>query len=123
MTIKGVVPSKSNCYKIITIAGHNSLGKTKALQAYEDSFFAQCKHRGAMVDKFFTLDVDVFYPSNVADLDNSLKSILDCLQYAKVIKNDCKCVGINARRFVDKDNPRVEITITVHGREGDYTLC
>lgn len=123
MTIRGTVPSKSNGYKIITIGGHSSLGKTAALKRYEADFFAQCKHRGAMVDEYFTIHLDVFYPSKVADLDNSLKTILDCLQYCKVIKNDRKCVGIVARRFVDKADPRVEITLTVHGSEGDYTLC
>ena len=47
MTIQGHVPSKSNCYKIITIAGHASLAKTKALKDYENAFYLQCPCRGA----------------------------------------------------------------------------
>ena len=122
MTIQGQVPSKSNSNKVITINGHGSIGKTEKLEAYEKSFYLQCKHRGAMIDRPFKLFVDVYHSSNRPDLDNAFKVILDCLQYAKVIKNDRKCVGIVARRFVDKSEPRVEITLTVHGSEGDYTL-
>ena len=33
--IRGKIPSKSNCYKIITINGHSSLEKKKALKEYE----------------------------------------------------------------------------------------
>jgi hypothetical protein len=42
VVIKGNVPSKSNSYRIITLNGHGSLAKTKALKAYEESFFWQC---------------------------------------------------------------------------------
>ena len=35
--IRGKIPSKSNCYKIITINGHSSLAKQKALKEYEKS--------------------------------------------------------------------------------------
>lgn len=111
-TILGNTPSKSNCYKVITIKGKGSLGKTSALKKYEDSFFIQCKNRDKMVEGFFKFEIDVFYPSNRSDLDNSLKVVLDCLQRAKVIKNDNKCVEIKARKFVDKVNPRVEYRIT-----------
>jgi Holliday junction resolvase RusA-like endonuclease len=45
------------------------------------------------------------------DLDNALKCLLDCLQYAKAIKNDNKCVRIVAEKFIDKLNPRVEFKI------------
>ena len=45
-TIYGQVPSKSNGYKIITISGHSSLAKTKALKDYERKFYLQCPLRG-----------------------------------------------------------------------------
>ena len=38
VTIYGQVPSKSNGYRIITICGHSSLGKTKALK--DDNVYA-----------------------------------------------------------------------------------
>lgn len=114
--IKGIIlgntPSKSNCYKIIKLGKHSSLAKTPALKKYEDNFYMQVgKYRGAMIDEFFEFEIDVYYPSNRADLDNSLKVVLDCLQRSKVIKNDNKCTKIVARKFIDKNNPRIEFTI------------
>jgi hypothetical protein len=38
-TIFGNTPSKSNSYKVITINGHASLSKTKALKEYENKFY------------------------------------------------------------------------------------
>lgn len=118
MIIQGQVPSKSNSYKVITINGHGSIGKTDKLEAYERSFYLQCKHRGLNIDRPFKLFVDVYYESNRPDLDNGLKVILDCLQYAGVIKNDRNCIEIVARKFVDKANPRAEITLEVLERNG-----
>jgi twinkle protein len=54
---------------------------------------------------------DVFYDSRRPDLDNSLKVVLDCLQKAKVIKNDNKAMEILARKHLDKINPRIEFSI------------
>jgi Holliday junction resolvase RusA-like endonuclease len=110
--ILGKTPSKSNCYRIITVRGNSTLGKTQALKAYENSFYLQCTLRGLMITKKFKLTVDVFYPSNRSDIDNSLKAILDCLQACKVIKNDNQCVEIHIRKFVDTKEPRIELTIT-----------
>ena len=45
------------------------------------------------------------------DLDNSLKTILDCLQYVKAITNDSYCVGIVANKHIDRNNPRVAFAI------------
>lgn len=110
--ITGNVPSKSNCYKIITIGGHASLSKTKALKAYEENFYIQCdKYRNVEIEGYFELYLKVFYPSQRSDLDNSLKVILDCLQRVKSIKNDNKCVKIVAEKFLDKTNPRIEFEI------------
>lgn len=116
--IHGNIPSKSNCYKIITFKSkdsnksHASLGKTKSLTQYEKDFFIQCnKYRNAAIDEYFTLEVDVYYPSQRSDLDNCLKVLLDCLQKVNAIKNDNKCVRIVANKFLDAKNPRVEFVI------------
>lgn len=118
--IKGNVPSKSNCYRIITFKSkdpnkktHPSLAKTKDLKAYETAFQLQCrKYRNAGIDAEFGIDLVVYYDSRRPDLDNSLKVILDCLQVAGAIKNDNLCVDIRARRKIDKQNPRIEFTLT-----------
>lgn len=116
-TISGNTPSKSNCYKIITLKKGNkpysSLGKTSRLKQYEDNFYIQLppKLRNINYEGYFEFHVDVFYPSQRADLDNSLKIILDCLQKTKTIKNDNKCVRIIANKALDKLNPRIEFKI------------
>jgi len=109
--IYGSVPSKSNCYKIITIGGHSSLAKTSAMKEFEKRFYLQCGYRNRNIQGFFELYADVYFQSNQPDLDNSLKGLLDCLQSCKAIKNDRNCVKILARKLIDKNNPRIEFTI------------
>ena len=111
MTIQGKVPSKSNSYKIISFGGHASLAKTSALKEYEKAFYLQCPCRGAMIDGYFTIEIRVFHENNRPDLDNAMKILLDCLQSCNVIKNDRYCTEIHAYKFVDKNNPRVEIIL------------
>lgn len=106
--IHGTCPSKSNCYRI----GTKGLFKTKALSTYEENFYIQCNHyRNANITGYFELHVDVFYPNQKSDLDNSLKVTLDCLQRVKAIPNDNKCVKIVAQKFMDKDKPRIEFEL------------
>jgi Holliday junction resolvase RusA-like endonuclease len=115
--IYGSVPSKSNCYKIITLPGrggknHGSLAKTDAMKTFEKNFYLQCgAYRNKNVQGFFELYVDVYFQSNQPDLDNSLKGLLDCLQTCKAIKNDRNCVKIVANKFIDKNSPRLEFTL------------
>jgi Holliday junction resolvase RusA-like endonuclease len=107
-TIRGTVPSKSNCYRI----GNNFLYKTSALTSYEKNFYIQCAvYRNAGIEEYFEIHLKVFYPNQRADLDNALKVILDCLQKAGAIKNDNKCVKIVAEKYLDKLNPRIEFTL------------
>lgn len=115
--IYGSVPSKSNCYKIIAIAGHSSLAKTKAMKEFEQRFYLQCGYRNRNIKGFFELYADVYFQSNQPDLDNSLKGLLDCLQGCKAIKNDRNCVKIVANKFIDKQNPRIEFTLVEVNKE------
>lgn len=111
-TVLGNAPSKSNSYRIITLAGHGSLAKTQALKAFESNFYMQCgKYRNLNIGGYFEFYCRVFYPSMRSDIDNSLKCLLDCLQHAKAIKNDNLCVKVVAEKYVDKVNPRVEFKI------------
>lgn len=106
--VRGICPSKSNCYRI---AG-NTLIKTEAMKRYENNFYIQCRvYRNANITGYFELHVKVFYPNQRADLDNAMKVILDCLQKAKAIKNDNRCVKIIAEKFLDAKDPRIEFSI------------
>jgi len=115
--IFGNVPSKSNCYKIITVISqtgkhYSSLGKTERLKKYEKDFFIQCNvYRNKLIKGYLNFDIDVYYPSQRSDLDNSLKVILDCLQKVKAFENDNKVTDIHIRKFLDKANPRVEFSL------------
>ncbi len=117
-TIQGKVPSKSNCYKIISKRGadgkiHGSLAKSESLMKYEEMFLWQVGQlRGLMISTPFKISIDVYYPSKRSDLDNSFKIILDCLQKVRAITNDNNVYAISANKFIDKDKPRVEIIIT-----------
>jgi Holliday junction resolvase RusA-like endonuclease len=113
--IQGVPPSKSNAYRIVTSPkGYATLTKTNAMHKYEETFLWQVgAMRGAMIDVPFRFELDVYYPSKRSDLDGSFKGILDCLQKAKVIKNDNNCYDIHARKFIDKENPRIEFKIII----------
>ena len=105
--IIGLVPSKSNGYRI----SRNRLYKTKALMDFEEAFALQCrKYKGKMIT-WFEFELNVYYPNNRSDLDGSFKVILDCLQKVGAIENDNKCLGIVARKFLDKKNPRIEFKI------------
>lgn len=58
------------------------------------------------------IEIDVYYPHDRSDLDNSLKVVLDCLQVVGAIENDKHCGRIVANKFLDKLNPRIEFTLT-----------
>lgn len=45
------------------------------------------------------------------DIDGSIKSILDLFQRMGVYENDRQVISLTVDKFVDKDNPRVEVTI------------
>ncbi len=116
--IMGNIPSKSNCYKIITFRSkdkekqHASLAKTSALKKYENDFFIQCnKYRNKNIEGYFQIEVDVYYPTQKSDLDNSLKVLMDCLQKIGAYSNDNRCTRIVANKFLDKERPRIEFEI------------
>lgn len=94
------------------INGHASLTKSNAMKRYEEMFLWHVgAMRGANIDKPFELHLRVWFPSKRSDLDGCLKGILDCLQTAKVIKNDNNCCKIVADKFIDKNNPRIEFRL------------
>lgn len=115
--VHGKVPSKSNCYKIITIGGHSSLAKTAAVKDFEKNFFVQCPYRSLKKSQptilgYFSIDINVFYENMRPDVDNACKVILDCLQSCNVIKNDRYCLSLHIQKFVDKVDPRIQISIS-----------
>lgn len=115
-TIYGQVVSKANNYEV----GNNKHGgryiiKSEAIRAYERSFIEQCQiYKDRMIDCHFTLYVAVYESSVRYDLDNALKTILDCLQMALAITDDNLCRKIIAEKRFDKLRPRVVFAIQEH---------
>ncbi len=111
-TIIGVIPSKANSYTIGKVNGKPCIVKSNLMKQYERSFIRQCvKYKGRNIATPFRFICDVYYPDYTHDLDNSLKGLLDCLQYVGAISDDNLCVEIIATRHFDKFNPRVEFEI------------
>lgn len=111
-TIIGQAPAKSNTYRIIKVDGKPAIKKSDSTAQYERNFYMQVgPYRNMQIKGFFELYARVYFSSMSHDLDNSLKSILDSLQFSKAILNDNKCVKIVAEKFIDKANPRVEFRI------------
>lgn len=111
-TIIGQAPSKSNSYRIIYVDGHPKLGKTAQMEKYEKNFYIQAGYyKNLKIHGFFELHIRFFFTTMAHDLDNGLKGVLDCLQQCKAIVNDNKCTRIEADKFIDKTNPRIEFRL------------
>ena len=110
ITILGSIPSKSNGYKV----GKKNFYKDPKLVAYENSFAYQLLQypKQKCIEKDFSIEVDVYYESRRADLDNCFKILFDSLQKNGLIDNDRYCQRIVANRHIDKLNPRVEFLLT-----------
>lgn len=115
-TIYGQVVSKANNYQVGSDGhGRRYIIKSDAIREYERNFVRQCRiYRDRMISCRFTLYVDVYESSMRYDLDNALKTILDCLQMARAIANDNLCVRIVAEKRTDRHRPRVVYGIEEH---------
>lgn len=58
--------------------------------------------------------VDVYRPRRAGDLDGRLLALFDSLTGVAWV-DDSQVVAIDARRFDDKDNPRVEVVVRAAG--------
>ena len=68
VTIHGQIPSKTNCYCIVTIRGHGSLAKFPALKRYEESLMTKCSLRNMRLDCRFGFSAHVYNTSACAAL-------------------------------------------------------
>lgn len=109
-TIFGEVVAKANHYQAVPDGnGGKRIIKDSFIREYERSFCDQIKlYKDRNINSRFALFCDVFYKTTARDLDNSLKTILDCLQYAGAITNDSLCVEIHATKHKGARHPRVE---------------
>lgn len=112
-TIYGQIVAKANHYMSVPGKfGKKHIIKDEKIRAYERSFMTQCKiYRNKRISSRFRLFVKVWHSSTRFDLDNSLKTLLDCLQSVNAITDDNLCFQIEAEKRIDKYHPRIEFAI------------
>lgn len=111
--IHGQIIAKSNHYQAVPGKfGAKRIIKDEKIRAYEKSFIQQCKiYRNKGISSRFRLFVRVYHSSVRFDLDNSLKTLLDCLQMAGAITDDKLCFQIEAEKKIDRYHPRIEFAL------------
>lgn len=112
-TIYGQVPSKANNYMAVPGTGDSRrIIKDIVVREYERNFLCQIsRYKNMNIKGRFRLFIHVYESSDRYDLDNALKTVLDCLQYAHAIENDNTCAEISARKIVDRQRPRIMFAI------------
>lgn len=112
--IRGQIVGKANHYQAVPgKGGARRIVKDGKIRAYERSFVLQCrKYRDRRISGRFRLFARVYHSSIRYDLDNSLKTLLDCLQQAGAITDDKLCFQIEAEKRIDKYDPRVEFALS-----------
>lgn len=121
-TILGEVVGKANHYQAVPDGnGGRRIIKDPVIRAYESSFVRQCQlYKDRCINARFALYVDVYYANPLHDLDNSIKTILDCLQYAKAIADDRYCTEIHASKHHDRRNPRIVFAIREYEQQINF---
>lgn len=111
--IHGQILAKANHYQAVSGKfGTKRIIKDEKIRTYERSFAQQCKmYRNRGISSRFRLFVRVFHSSVRFDLDNSLKTLLDCLQMVGAITDDKLCFQIEAEKKIDRYHPRIEFAI------------
>ena len=112
-TIYGQVVAKANNYMAVPdSSGGKRIIKNDSVRAYEKSFAMQCRtYRNRHISSPFIFHITVYHSSWRYDLDNSIKTVLDCLQQVDAITNDNLCISIQARKSIDRHSPRVTFRI------------
>ena len=111
--IHGQIVAKANHYQAVPGKfGKKRIIKDEVIRAYEHSFIEQCKvYRNRRIATRFRLFVRVWHSSVKFDLDNSLKTLFDCLQMVGAITDDNLCFQIEAEKHLDKYHPRIEFAL------------
>ena len=108
-TITGQIVSKANHYQTSPNKdGGRRIFKDGVIRAYERNFINQCQiYKGMMIDEPFRLLYHVYNTSYRYDIDGAAKTLLDCLEMVRGIKNDNLCVELVAHKHIDIRHPRI----------------
>jgi crossover junction endodeoxyribonuclease RusA len=113
ITLEGTPPSTSQIYKYCMrgnfISGYmTAQGKQKK---EEYAWEMKIQYKGKLLEEEFNLEIDFYFPDKRRrDIDNFNKLIFDA--GTEIIwKDDSLIKELKLRKFIDKTNPRVEITL------------
>ena len=109
MTITLPYPPSSNRYWRVA---NNRTYKSAEAKQYQELVGWTVKAAGVQpLAGNVSIKVNIYRPRKSGDLDNRLKIVIDSLN-GIAYEDDRQIVEIHARRFDDKNNPRVEIEVT-----------
>ena len=113
LTISGAPPSMKNQRRIVRnrATGRPFVIKSVDALQYGQSFSMQVPHEKRIgYEGPVSLKCRVWYPSRRQDLD--IEYLKDLLQNTNVIKNDRQIMHMEAWKGLDKERPRVHLTIS-----------
>ena len=127
LTVTGRPITKKNSQQIIPNrrTGRSIVLPSKQFKVYQKEFLRQTqKHRQKEpIDEPITLTACYYMPTrHKVDITNLMSATHDLLQDAAIIADDCMKIvkSVDGTRvYYDKENPRVEITITKY-QEGNH---
>jgi Holliday junction resolvase RusA-like endonuclease len=107
-------PRKSTSREIVTrgkgAKAKPFLIKSKKARKFCDDFERIVGHHDPpLVDGYFMLITNIFYPTKRPDLSSEL--IQDCLESCGVISNDRQMVATFNFKHIDRENPRAVISV------------
>lgn len=102
-------PPSANAYWR-NVNGRTLLSKEAREYRQRCQFAAALQWKAALVEGAVAFHADVFFPNRRGDLDNRGKVLLDSLQGIAFV-NDSQIYDYRLVRHLDRDNPRVIVTI------------
>ena len=107
--IYGECCSKANSRRLVRFGGKPRFIKSKKALVFERDVQLQAKKIKQMLEGDLMIEADIYYSSRRPDLDESI--LLDALQ-GIWYQNDRAFKHKVIRKFLDKKNPRCEVTVT-----------
>jgi len=111
--LKGIPQSTNNLYKSTCRNGYPTVYMTADGKAMKESYKWQAKvqWKKKMLESDVELDIKLYFQDKrKRDWDNYHKIAMDALE-GIVIENDSQIQKVVVEKFIDKDNPRIEIYV------------
>ena len=106
--IYGEPASKANSRRLVKRGKRVISIKSAKAMDYCDAFIKQCLVLDTLLDGELVAHIHIWYASQRPDLDPSL--ILDLMQ-DRIYQNDRQVREMHLYHWIDKENPRAQITI------------